>query len=575
LITWLSAFTLYDHALPKYEQVRLIKPDSTSVDLPYPYKQPKLSKGYCVWEFTWQLNHLFPKKYGISSTDRIEAVTVNGHHIEQVTGTSLEFVVADFGEFLQPGPNKIRITLIHDEGTRNPRLYPVLANWAILMPSILFIVSAGITLCWATFLFPRLLTKAEATILLGGVALLILYFMAFPYYYRAYDWWGHFFYIRYVYDTLSLPSTYLSWETYHPPLFYCLAAVIGKIVALLGGGLRLVYASWFSLPFAISICILFCSVWLSRLLFTARENSQRLWFLACMAFAPKLIFPCTNFNNDALLNLILFILIGVLIVFWQQPNGKNWGLISGLLGLGLITKTNSVVFVPLAFFLLAITNKLSLKIKLRFAAIGAAIVLLLAGWFHIPRWFEAPNSPEFMVGNLYTLDEPLKIPQSLKNLFVFNPCQVVQIPYNETRGDGFRREYYPEFVFKSALGMEWGNHSSVTLIRKVILVCAMLLLPIVALGYWKELFKIKAPTWPLTLIIPLAILTQMILVWRAPFSCCQDARYILYAIIPWCYFLLKGMDYSPPWLGQAAKALLVFLFINFALMIALLGLYPV
>jgi 4-amino-4-deoxy-L-arabinose transferase-like glycosyltransferase len=149
----------------------------------------------------------------------------------------------------------------------------------------------------------------------------------------------------------------IRYEFWQPPLYYLLAA---PIYLLFGGALiplRL-------FPVACGAGLLIVAYGIGRRVFPGNE-SLALGAVALIAFVPQHLAMTAAVNNDALAELIL---AGVMwgLVRYVAGDGQTGGssgelrglaAIGVLIGLGLLTKTSTVVSVPLALAALLLSRK--------------------------------------------------------------------------------------------------------------------------------------------------------------------------------------------------------------------------
>ena len=260
----------------------------------------------------------------------------------------------------------------------------------------------------------------------------IIYSLSTPFFIRSHDaLGGHISYIDMVSDHLKLPTTIdQSWEYYQPPLYYVFSAFLAWLPKYFGVCRNSLLATWQAESCILSIATLACCFCISHLLFDRKRYAQRLWFFACIAVFPVLIFNASCINNDVLFGFISVIWLGLLIAFWKRTSLRKMA--TDRNSLGVQNDYQGPVLLrwysyPIYFCLLP--NQISWKSKLALAAMRFAIISLLAGWFYIPRALVSKSSTTFMVGNIDAVGKYLCIDQGLDKIITFNPLAIIQHPF--------------------------------------------------------------------------------------------------------------------------------------------------
>jgi 4-amino-4-deoxy-L-arabinose transferase-like glycosyltransferase len=171
----------------------------------------------------------------------------------------------------------------------------------------------------------------------------------------------------------------IRYEFWQPPLYYLLAV---PVYVLFGGAL--IPLRLFSVACGAGSLIIAYSI--VRQIFP-RSESLALGTIALVAFVPQHLAMTAAVNNDALAELILAVVMWRLVRWVVR--GETWGTkgawgkpgelveVSVLIGLGLLTKTSTVISVPLALAALVLSRK-------RINARSIAYLLLPAGLLVLP-----------------------------------------------------------------------------------------------------------------------------------------------------------------------------------------------
>jgi hypothetical protein len=223
----------------------------------------------------------------------------------------------------------------------------------------------------------------EAAALLLGILLRIS--MATTYdVLRGFDFNGHWPYVGYLVRNHALPPPNLTAATYHPPLYYLLAAIpigvglapgaLGWLAALLGIG-RLVVV-WIALE-----------RWLpeSRL-----ARVVALFLAAILPVGVQLDGMVTNETLSTLLCALATLDAPAAVEAARAGRVKPVARLALWLGLALITKISATALVLALLAALALDVwrapepwRAGLRARWRPVAVGAAIVVALSGWFFV------------------------------------------------------------------------------------------------------------------------------------------------------------------------------------------------
>jgi hypothetical protein len=197
------------------------------------------------------------------------------------------------------------------------------------------------------------------------------------------DEWGHYEYIKYLIDNLSLPgpgdSTSRLGALNQPPLYYILTALVTPWVdtsddlqpvenpytytgITRGGVNRFIHPDTEAFPYQgtvlavhvarlvsvfVSTLVVAVTYFLGRLLFPD-QKAIALGAMAINAFSPGFLFMGSVINNDILVTLFfslaLFFSVKVVI---QSPDSRDLLALGGFTGLALLSKYNALALIPL------------------------------------------------------------------------------------------------------------------------------------------------------------------------------------------------------------------------------------
>ncbi len=512
---------------------------------------------------------IHPTHYLVTVDDCLRELAVNG---VALTDRALPVCngpgTLDLGPRLHAGRNTLTARIRDDGGILVFSLAP-----SALDPLMILLLAAGVAMigAYAVSLMQRGSRDRMAWLLAGtvtgGIALRIVYFLSTSYTVHAYDWDGHVEYVRYVAAHFLIPQAQKGWEFYQPPLYYFLTGTMMRAGQWIGrgGGQLLEDTRVISLALAIGGVLL--GVWLGRLLFPEKRSRPAVaLFAALLAAAPGLVFFSSRITNDTLFVPLSFLWFGTLLSWWKQGRPLQWHLSSVLLALCLLTKSNALPYLPIAFVCLAVRPGLRLRERVRLGLLGGGIIALLSGWIFVLRFLVERET--FIVGN--RLNGAMGVTNTPGHLLSFNPFRILAHPFNDNWNDANGRQYFWEYLFKSAVVGEWNFGTALRPLTLLLQLFRLLVLGLTAIGLvaetrprWRRMFPVL-----LTLVILLgAALAYRV---RSPFSANQDFRFIPLVIVPAAFYAVRGWQTLRAGLRRCALGLLLALLVTETIFLLLL-----
>lgn len=390
------------------------------------------------------------------------------------------------------------------------------------------------------------LALAFSGILVGGILLRVLYFFLTPFLTRGHDIYGHLEYVQYIATHWSIPAAKDGWQFYQPPLYYILTGAWYALGNAFGRSKMALITDlqFFSLVVSL-VTFLVATLWIGqRLLFPKKTQwKELLLFSALIAVFPSLIFFAARINNDVLALLWMTLAIGYLLRWWQHRSTKDWILCFLLLCLGILTKSNVLLLVPAPFLCLLVCKKIRWKRKISLACIGLALIALLTGWHAYLRF--GIEKHVSVVANITHLNQLLRVDDSFASITTFNPIRIIEHPYDQPFGPRSDRNFFWEYLFRSAFFGEFQFGQQLFLLCSLILALALLLSPAIGIGIWQSIQQNSSVSLPMLLALFLPLLGHVLYRQTAPYSSSQDFRYSIIILIPACFFLLIGIRELP------------------------------
>lgn len=528
------------------------------------------SPQYLDLTFSLGLRTLHSRNFQIIADDCVEKLSVNeqavGQHVIPFCDLSHGRVL-DLGPKLHAGSNQIAMTI---QNVGGPASYTWrIAWWDPLLLSLRVLLLLGL-IAGVVLLAKGLALSRWQNTFFGvfslGVVLRLLYVFATPYQVRAYDADGHLEYIQYVAQHLALPSIRDGWEFYQAPLYYVLTGLWLHMGTAFGRALSLLIRDIQWIAFFSSVVTLAGMGWIATLVFSPKEKLERVLFFALLAVLPSIVFLAPRINNDVLLFPLEVFCFGFLIAWWQNGRWKNWWVALLLLALSILTKTNGLLLVPVAFLLLALRQRLPLKKKVLVGAVSLLFLSLATGWMFTLRSGASIDQP--LVVNTGNLSSALYVKNNVETFSEFNPFRMAVYPYNNPWDDAYGRQYFWEYFFKSAFFGEFDLGATLKPLASSILVCGFLALLYAAYGAWTCIRREGLDTLPLWGGAGLLLLGHALHRAVTPHSCAQDFRFSLLVSVPLVFFAIRGLRQThSPFLRSTG---VVILLASIALEIALL-----
>ncbi|MBY0548288.1 MAG: glycosyltransferase family 39 protein [Candidatus Obscuribacterales bacterium] len=387
-----------------------------------------------------------------------------------------------------------------------------------------------------------------------GVMIRVWYCFTHDYLDFGHDAHAHIEHVNYVAQHGYMPPPDGGWEFYQPPAYYWLSALVLNAGSWLGwtqtSCLRLL--QWGSC--VSTSAVLACVLYVSAIVFPGRRSLRsRSLFVGMVAVIPGMVFLSSQINNDVPAQLIFFLGMCVLLKWWQRPSWLQVIAFAILSGLGILTKTNCVLMLPIALVALFCRLGVTLRVKTGVACLTAAIVLCVSGWFVLPRALEKSNVKDYVVSNYTRIPASMVVKNDVASLLTFDPTQVMRVPYNDSWKDASRRRFAPEYLFKSAFFGEFDFGEREKVCARIILLSSMVLVfaavcnaIVTVTNSWRTLL----PLWSSALILYAALIANRSLY---PYAVCGDFRFITPIVLGCGAFMVFEQFAMPSWFKQITR----------------------
>jgi hypothetical protein len=192
--------------------------------------------------------------------------------------------------------------------------------------------------------------------------------------------------------------------------------------------------------------------------------------------------------------------------------------------------------------------------------------------FVLRFYLEADTSRSLSLGN-QGMNSGLSVANSPVNLLTFNPSQILQHPYNNPWDDTYRRQYFPEYFFRSAFTGEFGFDDHLKDLNVGILFFALLAIPLMVFGFIRERCTDPLKHLPFWLLLLLMLAASASYRIHFPYTANQDFRFVVMIIVPLSYYAVSGTALPMP-LRILTRLLLLAFILCCALFLLGIAIYP-
>lgn len=494
--------------------------------------------------------------YVVKPDDCIESMTINGVELPAEVVAFCDYGQGKdvrLGEYLRAGANDVALRLRDDGGKGGVRVAPSPHD---PLAVVLAIVACVAVVQCILFAFRHLRAEpkryAVLLILIAGIALRVLYAGTTHWNERGHDTDAHIDYIEYVAANAAIPPAEDGWEYHQPPLYYASMAVPFKVARALGGSDDVALAVIQLVSLVLSIVTLALACRIGTLLFPKQAERPELYaFCAIVASFPSLVFLSSRISNDALFTVLGFAATLVLLRWWRTKRWKEWYVLCALSALAFVTKNTGIICLGVAGLCLLLLPGKPWKSKAVHALGGFLVVALIAGWYPILRIaIEEDTNRTLSLGNM-EMNGALGVENGIANLLTFHPLEVLSHPFNNPWEDDTRREFFLEYLFRSAFFGEF-RFESFEALAPTLLFVGLLTLPLALFGIFRSIARTPRRDAPLLLLLVAYACASAAYRILFPFAPNQDFRFILPVLVPAAFFVCNGFGGLPRALRHSA-----------------------
>ena len=535
LVLFLSLWgTLSFH--PRIENVRLFQGmDAQEGSLPVLKKMEKGERFSVEFDIESKLENY---NLAIIPDDCAEEVVINGHTIDlrnfaDNCNFSKGFVLRDSLIALYRVGNRTHysFSMRNKGGDAGLNAHVVQTSPLSISMGVLAILSLSL-LCF--FIAWRIgFGWVPAVIIFLAVVIRAVFLMNIPYTNFSYDVDGHVAYVQYLVENHSVPGVDDCWTCYHPPVYYVSAVpsyLFGEWLGVSGTTGLQVYSLLLSIV-TVFLGMLFLRSFLSG---KALGIASVLW-----AFWPVMILVSPRIGNDQLFYMLHMLCMWGGVNYLKEGRGKYLLVAVIATAFAMWTKATAVVTLGTLFVFVILGYWVNLRRRRLTCSewVSAGLLLLLV----VAIVLQHLLGDSTLVGNSSGLAGRLKVGNEAFNYIFFDLKSFVVHPFTSAWNDDLGREYFWNYAFKTSLFGEF------EMVRNVvgrnlatIMSCTFLgLIVYAARSFWKT--KLRMIHWFLLLQGAAFIAALMFLRMKHPYSCSNDFRYILPAIICFIPFVAQGI----------------------------------
>lgn len=410
------------------------------------------------------------------------------------------------------------------------------------------------------------LTKTQTVLLIVGLMASLAYLSKTSSYTRTFDVYeggGHRDYIEYLINHLETPPPGEGWEYHQPPLYYVIAALTKT---------QLSPSPLYSDYWGQLLALWFWNLFLIASLGTLKKSFGKkvcALFIASAAIClwPAGIIHSIRIGNDIPLYAFYALSFYYCLSWWHKRNTHNLLYACIWASMALLTKSNALaVWGVLGVMVLIHCYRLWRHRQTRPHQINQIVknCFILAGFFVITMlinfgdnvWhYVQGTSSDWLLSNVSESINPgLKVANEPVNYLLFDSATFLQNPYMSTWDDRYGRQYFWNFVWRSALTAEfffegkalftWGIANGIFLLMMLagIFVYSLQQHATTPPRVWR-LSLYKQLPWLLAIVMPFLLLLAYRI--KVPLSCNTDFRYIYPVLLPILFFSSRVWNYFP------------------------------
>ena len=477
-------------------------------------------------------------QFQVYSRGCIKSITIDDSIVPFTDRQRCSFAVGmriDLAPFLSQGKHLLTI-----ERDRPGKLQigPLLFNhdnW--LLADWLSVCLIGVACIFLILFFYRYTQEILSGYLLAAGLLIYIYqFSQASFMQYTMDMPGHLEYINFIANYWHWPVPYAGHEYYQPPLYYSIQALILLFVNWLGSFDTVSALRVFSLGCFMTFLV-FATLILHRLI---RNRLAYYSALLLLVFYPSGILFAARIDSNLLFYSFCAGCLYFMLRWLEEKKDRHIGLGLTFLGLGLATRSNMLILLPLIGLadMYHWQRRVRPIVILQSRAILLGLIVLFLGMsanFGREIYYHTQNTDvPFLVANSNKIDTKFSITNSWDRFLLLDLQTYIARPFWNILTDKDGRQYFWNSLLKSSLFGEFDwNQGMIAKILSILLLGLIIYIGSSLIFCWQD-FKRQREWWffMAVLFVPIAALITFRLLY--PFACSQDFRYIYPALIGFC-----------------------------------------
>lgn len=494
-------------------------------------------------EVTFEQKSYHASTWFIAPDDCLKSVYMNDVLVEGFEKTRCVWpntVEVDFLKYLKNGQNTARIEILNVGGGGGVALEPSRAQGVTPIVAGLVVILSSVV----SFLLFGRSEKAILVVFILGAFLRYFYFLQTPIGVRSNDYFGHIDYIAFMGQHLSFPDARECWECYGPPLYYGFFGLLRRIGEYASRSNIFPFLNVHLGSLVFSILSLKVLINMGEVLF--REKSpQKVFYALFIGTFPSFIIFAPRVNNDVFVFFFSLLFFYFFMQWWANGKEKTLLFSSASLGAAIASKSTALAFAPVLFLLLFIKKR---NFPRNFL-VSLFVLFVCSGVLLISR---SALSDSQLFNHSNPVNSALDVPNNIKAFTTFAPMELLKKVYNHPYRDEFRRQYFFEYLFKSAYFGEFIFPVEKGMLTSIMLVSGMLASLLSIFGFFRSLCSMDSKHVPLVILAGSLLASIIGFRIMMPVSPAQDFRYVpLLAVLMGYYFattidtqsrLLKGVS---------------------------------
>lgn len=477
----------------------------------------------------------------------------------------------DLGSFLKEGQNDFKFTIRNYGGEAGLKINPSPSDH-IFVYILIITLLAACSLLYEIILILKL-DKKIATLFILALVIRLIYYSYTGFNIRQHDALGdtgHLGYINYVANNWRLPDPQSGFEYHQPPLYYIISGIIFAGLKLLG-----IYNIFDVIQlFSIAYVIIFL-IFGVKILSLSFEKNTFWYYLAAslLLFWPSGIIHSVRITNDSLFWAFFGGFIYFLLKWFKNPSPLKLLPVSAFFTLGMITKSNMILAVPM--FGMAVLIHLISIADLQIFNIKQPLVSIKKVFSNLVKFFQKLkydiktillylSSLAFVVISFIVnpdlissirgkpleqfigstqLNSQLKVGEGLQHYLYFDIPTFLNTSFMSSWSDENGRQWFWNFFFKTSLFGEFSFPKQFSQDLAILISFAVIILLTTVIYYFFSQKKLMKQDWLLLSMLAIFILGAMFHRKENPYAPNSDFRFVFPVLILLSYFFATSVQF--------------------------------